>query len=340
MSRHPLRTAALVAGPVALTLALTACGSSQTDTPSTPDTPQVSVVASTDAWGAVARAVGGNLVQVESIIDSPGVDPHGYEATPADATTVGDAQLIVRNGGGYDAFMTDLVGASTGNAPVIDAVEVSGGDGGHEHEHGGEAAAGHEGEGGHEHEGEAAAGHEHQHGTGNEHVWYNLTAVQQVADALAQQLTTIDPAHTDYYDTNAEALRGGLQQLTSKATDIGRTHPGARVAVTEPVPEHLLHTAGVENVTPPEFTSAVEEGNDPPAAVVARTLDLFRAQPPVDALVVNSQTGSTSTDQVRTAAEEAGVPVVEMSETLPDGVDDYVLWMNANLDQLRAALDR
>lgn len=339
MSRHPLRTAALVAGPVALTLVLTACGSSQTDTPSTPDTPQVSVVASTDAWGSVARAVGGNLVQVESIIDSPGVDPHGYEATPADATTVGDAQLIVRNGGGYDAFMTDLVGASTGNAPVIDAVEVSGGGGGHEHGPAEQGSA-EQGSGEHEHEHEGAAGHEHEHGAVNEHVWYDLTAVQQVADAVAQQLTTIDPAHADYYDTNVEALRGGLQQLTSKATDIGGTHPGARVAVTEPVPEHLLHTVGVQNVTPPEFTSAVEEGSDPPAAVVARTLDLFRAQPPVDALVVNSQTGSASTDQVRTAAEEAGVPVVEMSETLPDGVDDYVLWMNTNLDQLRAALDR
>lgn len=338
MSRSPRRPAAFVAGLAALTLGLSACGASQTDTPSTPDTPQVAVVTSTDAWGAVTRAVGGNFVQVESLIDGPGVDPHGYEATPQDAATVGDGQLVVMNGGGYDAFMTGLIEASENPAPVIDAVEVSGAaeaggsGGGHEHE------TGEHGAGEHGAHGEEAAGHDH--GTVNEHVWYDPSAVRQVADAVAQQLTAIDPAHADYYDTNAEAFRGGIQQLTSKATDIERTHPDARVAVTEPVPDHLLDATGVQNVTPPEFSSAVEEGSDPPAAVVAQMLDLFRAQPPVDALVLNSQTGSASTEQVRAAAEQAGVPVIEMSETLPDGVDDYVHWMNTNLDQLAGALNR
>lgn len=340
MSPSPRRPAAFVAGLAALTLGLSACGSGQIDSPPSPDTPQVSVVTSTDAWGAVTRAVGGNFVQVEPLIDSPGVDPHGYEATPQDAATIGDGQLIVMNGGGYDAFMTGLVEASGNPAPVIDAVEISGtadaggaegsGGAGGAHDHAADEHAAHGG-------GEATG---HDHGTANEHVWYSLPAVQQVADAVAQQLSTIDPAHAEYYTTNAQAVGSGLAQLTSKATDIGRTHPGARVAVTEPVPDHLLETAGVQNVTPPAFSSAVEEGTDPPAAVVAQMLDLFRTQPPVDALVLNSQTGSASTDQIRAAAEQAGVPVIEMSETMPDGVDDYMLWMNANLDQLAGALNR
>ena len=330
MSRSPLRPAAFVAGLAALTLGVSACGSSQTDTPSTPDTPQVAVVTSTDAWGSVARAVGGNFVQVQPIIDSPSVDPHGYEATPQDATRVGDAQLIVANGGGYDAFMTDLVGASGSRAPVLDAVEISGQISGHSGAAGGHA---------HDHGG-ADAGHEAHEGSTNEHVWYSPEAVEQVAGALARQLSAIDPAHADYYETNAQTVRGGTAQLRSKAGDIGRTHPGARVAVTEPVPDHLLQAAGVQNATPQEFSAALEEGTDPPAAVVAGMLDLFRTQPPVDALILNSQTGSAGTDQVRAAAEQAGVPVIEMSETLPDGVDDYLQWMNTNLDELGAALNR
>ena len=112
MSRSPLRPAALVAGLAALALGLTACGSGQVDAPTSADTPQVKIVASTDAWGAVARAVGGNYARVESVISSPDVDPHGYEPTPQNAATVGEAQLLVMNGGGYDAFMTDLVAAS------------------------------------------------------------------------------------------------------------------------------------------------------------------------------------------------------------------------------------
>ncbi|MEV1292227.1 zinc ABC transporter substrate-binding protein [Pseudonocardia sp. NPDC049635] len=357
MSRSPLRPAALVAGLAVLSLGMSACGSGQVDAPTSPDIPQTAVVASTDAWGAVARAVGGNYVQVESIIDSPNVDPHGYEATPQDAVTVGDAQLIVMNGGGYDAFMTGLISSSGNQAPVVDAVEVSGlegadreggaghdheGEAGHSHEDEGEAGHSHEDEEGHDHGGETAAdGHSHEghdHGAFNEHVWYSLPTVQAVAQQLADRLAEIDPSAAEYFRSNAQAVSGGVAQLTSKATDIGRNHPDARVVVTEPVPDHLLETAGLENVTPQEFSAAVEEGTDPPAAVVAQTLDLFRNQPPADVLIVNSQTGSASTDQVRAAAEQAGVPIVEMSETLPEGVDDYVRWMNANLDALNAAL--
>lgn len=330
MSRTPFRPAALVAGLAALSVGLSACGGGADQAAPAQDQQLLTVVASTDAWGAVAEAIGGNFVQVDSIIDSAGQDPHGYEATPQDAATVGNARLVLVNGGGYDAFMTDLVGAAGGSAPVIDAVQVSGIEGGGEH-----AAGGHEGDGTDEH---AAGGHDHA--AFNEHVWYSPAAVQKVGQALAQQLGALDPANKAYYDTNARTLGSGVAQLTSKATDLGRQHPGARVVVTEPVPDYLLDAAGVQDVTPPEFSSAVEEGTDPPAAVVARTLDLFRAAPPADALVLNSQTQSAGTDQLRTAAEQAGVPVVEMSETLPEGVTDWVQWMNTNLEALNAALAR
>lgn len=348
MSRSPFRPAA-VAGLAALALGASACGSGQVDAPTSQDTPQVRIVTSTDAWGSVARAVGGNYAQVEPIIDSAGQDPHGYEATPQDAASVGDAQLIVTNGGGYDSFMTGLVESSGNRAPVVDAVAASGLEGAGaagSDEH----AADEHGAGGDEHAGESPEehaahageqGHEgHDHGAFNEHVWYSPATVQKVAQQIADRLAEIDPGAAEYFQSNARTVSGGVAQLTSKATEIGHTHPGARVAVTEPVPDHLLEAAGVQNVTPQEFSSAVEEGTDPPAAVVARMLDLFRAQPPVDALIVNTQTESASTDQVRSAAEQAGVPVVEMSETLPDGVDDYLQWMNTNLDALNAALAR
>ncbi len=351
MSRSPLRPAALVAGLAALALGLTACGSGQVDAPTSADTPQVKIVASTDAWGAVARAVGGNYAQVQSIISSPDVDPHGYEPTPQNAATVGEAQLLLMNGGGYDAFMTDLVSASGNKAPLIDAVEVSGIEGAqeaaaddHGHDHAAEPATGADHD--HDHAGEAgaepAAGaeHEHEHGSFNEHVWYDPAAVGRVADQLAEQLGRIDPSAAEYFRTNAQTLQGGVAQLTSKATEIGRAHPGARVAVTEPVPDYLLQAAGIANATPQAFSSAVEEGTDPPAAVVAQMLGLFTAQPPVDALILNSQTTSPTTDQVRDAAQKGGVPVIQMSETLPAGTTDWVQWMNANLDELSAALNR
>jgi zinc/manganese transport system substrate-binding protein len=98
-----------------------------------------------------------------------------------------------------------------------------------------------------------------------------------------------------------------------------------------------VETAGLTDVTPHEFTEAIEEDTDPPAAVLQETLALFSGDP-VRALIVNAQTETPSTDQVRNAAQTAGVPVVEMTETLPEGSRDYVDWMGGQIDALAGAL--
>jgi zinc/manganese transport system substrate-binding protein len=109
--------------------------------------------------------------------------------------------------------------------------------------------------------------------------------------------------------------------------------------VTEPVPLYLTDAAGLVNATPPRFSEAVEEDADPPAATVAQTLALFTGNP-VRALLVDGQTRTAVTDQVEQAARTAGVPVVEVGETLPAGVDDYADWMTSQVDALASALGR
>lgn len=324
MARSTTRTAGLLAGTAALTLGLAACGSSEPAPADPAAAGKVQVVASTDVWGSVAQAVGGDRVAVTSIINSPNKDPHEYESTPTDAASVETAQLLLRNGGGYDDFMTKLVEASGNRAPVVDAVTVSGLQPAEE-QHA-------EGEAGHE-EG-------HEHGEFNEHVWYSLPAVQKVAQSVAAELGKVDPAGAAAYTANAQRFDAGVTQLASRAAAVGAAHPGATVAVTEPVPDYLLESAKLRDVTPEEFSEAVEEGNDPPAAVLQETLAVFPAQPEVGALVLNAQTQSSTTDQVKQAATQAGVPVVEMSETLPAGTTDYTAWMGGQIDRLSAALDR
>jgi zinc/manganese transport system substrate-binding protein len=43
---------------------------------------------------------------------------------------------------------------------------------------------------------------------------------------------------------------------------------------------------------------------------------------------------------VRQAAQTGGVPIVEVSETLPAGSGDYLSWMGGQVDALAAALDK
>jgi zinc/manganese transport system substrate-binding protein len=71
--------------------------------------------------------------------------------------------------------------------------------------------------------------------------------------------------------------------------------------------------------------------------VLNETLQLFSSKS-VKVLLPNAQTESPSTKQVEQAATEAGIPVVPVTETLPAGTDDYIIWQGAQIDQLSTAL--
>lgn len=272
----------------------------------------LSIVTSTNVYGDLAATIAGDAAEVTAIIHDSAQDPHEYEATPRDALAIAEADLVVVNGGGYDEFMATLLEAHDTRAVVVDAVELSGLETGH-HDEG-----------------------EHEHGEVNEHVWYDLDAMAELTDALATQLSALDPAHAEVFTANAAQLTAGLDQLAQRASGIATTHGGARVAITEPVPLYLLEAAGLENATPEEFSEAVEEGTDAPALVVRAVIDLV-AGPGIALLAYNEQTVGPQTEQVLAAAQDAGTPVVSFTELLPEG-EDYLGWMAANLDAIEAAL--
>ena len=78
------------------------------------------------------------------------------------------------------------------------------------------------------------------------------------------------------------------------------------------------------------------EGTDVAPRVLQETLDLVGGGN-LALLAYNEQTADSTTEEVRTAAEEAGVPVVDFTETLPDG-ETYVTWQQSNLDAIESAL--
>ncbi len=293
-----------LSGLLALALVLPACGAQEG--PAEPSAGTIPVVASTDVYGAIVQAVGGDRVTVTSLIDDPATDPHSYEAPPAAAAAVARARLVVVNGGGYDDFAERLTPAP--DAKVIDVVALSGLT--------------------------APA-----NGELNEHVWYSLPTMKTLAGRIATDLGAADPAGAAAFTANADAFGTRVDELSARVAALKAAHGGERIAVTEPVPLYLTDAAGLVDATPLEFSEAVEEDSDPPAAVVAATLDLFGADP-VRVLLVNAQTRTAVTDQVEQAARAAGVPVVEVGETLPSGTGDYVDWINGQLDALGGALDR
>lgn len=259
------------------------------------------VVASTDVWGSVARAVAGAHVAVKSILSGAETDPHSYEASASDAAAIADAALVVFNGGGYDGWVDDVLARQPG-AKAVNAYSLL------------------------ENDGQPR----------NEHVFYDLSVAKSVAAAIADRLTTIDPGNAAEYRANAAAFGRDADTIAGTEHTVATTYPHTSVVATEPVAFYLLKASGLLNRTPPAFAAAIENETDPAPADLALVLDLINRRQ-VSALVVNPQTSTTAITSLRDTARRAGVPVAEVAETLPDGTD-YLSWQRNTVNQLMAAL--
>lgn len=310
MKRPVVLLSALVA---ASTLALAGCSSSATSSPSGSASSggTISVVASTNVYGDIVKTVGGDHVEVTSLIADESKDPHEFEATAADQLDVQNAQLLIENGGGYDPFMASLKDAAKSTAPLISAVTFS------PEWKGSDPSA-------------AVDGF-------NEHVFYDPQTIAAVADEIAKQLGTLDPADASVFTANATALRSDIdEKVTPILGDISKAHSGAEIFVTEPVPLYLAEAAGLKNVTPSAFSEAVEEGQDVPPATLLDALTLIGSGS-VKILFVNAQAAGAETTQAEAKASEAKVPVIKASELLPEG-QNYVSWMTDMATQIKTAL--
>ena len=117
---------------------------------------------------------------------------------------------------------------------------------------------------------------------------------------------------------------------------IARDHAGSTVVVTEPVPLYLLSAAGFADVTPPELSTAIENGNGVPPATMNAALTMLRGGE-VSLFVYNEQTEGPETAQLHSESEKQGIPSFAVTETLPNGLS-YLDWMSANITSIEQAL--
>jgi zinc/manganese transport system substrate-binding protein len=294
-----IRTAAVMALGVGL---VAGCTQQQSDDHQHGTT--TTVVASTDVWGSVASAVAGDHATVKSIVNSAVDDPHSFEASPADAAAITDASLVVYNGGGYDHWVDDVLSGHPG-VTTVNAYSLL--------------------------PGTVAQ-------PANEHVFYDPATAKAVATQMADRLAQSDAAHADAYRANAAEFGKRADEILQIERAIGQTHPGAAVVATEPVAHYLLVNAGITDKTPEGFSSAVEEDADPAPADLAAMLDLINTHQ-VSALLFNPQTQTAVTKRIQDAAQRASIPVVTVTETLPEGTD-YLTWQRQTAQQLASQLDK
>jgi ABC-type Zn uptake system ZnuABC Zn-binding protein ZnuA len=304
--RYRPSLAAVVGIVTILSLGVAACGGSS-NPGATSAGGAVRVVATTTVFADFVRQVGGDRVDVESLVPKGG-DVHTFDPTPSAIIRLANARLVVMNGLGLDDWMNRMIENAASTATVIrlgeklDGVTYL--------------------------QGESA-------GTTNPHLWMNVAYAERYVTRIDDALKAIDPADGTTFAANAAAYEKRLTALdASVKTQIATIPAGQRKLVSfhDAFPYYAdaygLTIVGVVVSAP---------GQDPSAAQVTGLVAAIKAAG-VKAVFSEAQ---FSPSLVQTIATEAGATVESnlYDDTLGDPpVDSYEGLIQWDTERVVAAL--
>ncbi|KMY85610.1 Zinc ABC transporter, periplasmic-binding protein ZnuA [Candidatus Paraburkholderia calva] len=262
----------------------------------------VPVVAAENFYGDVIRQLGGDHVQVKSILSNPDQDPHLFETSPKTARALQHAALVVYNGADYDPWMDKLLGASKSNGKrtaIVAAQLVS-----------------------------KKAGD-------NPHLWYDPATMPVVAKAISAYLAGADSSHKSDYDARLASFLASLKPIDKAVAQLKACYHGVPVTATEPVFGYMADAIGFEMRNQRFQLVAMNETEPSANDIVAFEKDLRERR--VHVLIYNSQATEALTKRMLGIAQDAHVPSISVTETLPAG-KTYQQWMTSQLDTLSSAL--
>jgi zinc/manganese transport system substrate-binding protein len=292
--------ASALAALAILALALAGCGPSG----ATSTSGVVNAIGAESQYGDVIAQIGGRYVHVSAILDNPNTDPHSFEFSPSAAKEVSAAKLIVQNGLGYDAFMDKIESAtSIPSSHVITVQQLL----------------------------------RLPNRTSNPHLWYDPLAMPLVAQAVATELSTLQPRHASYFAANLRTFDASLTPWLDAIAAFKAKYGGTPVATSEPVADDLLQTMGADNLTPFSFQADIMNGTDPTPQDISLENELF-SKHQVKVFVYNEQVVDSLTSSLLSNARKHDVPVVGVYEIMPTSGYTYQSWMLAETQAIQKAV--
>lgn len=271
------------------------------------DTDDPTVLATFTVLADMARAVAGDAVTVESLTP-PGTQIHVYEPTPDDLVRGSQAEVVLANGLGLEAWLeqfTDQIDAPT--VTVSDGVEpipIASGD----------------------YEGQA-----------NPHAWMSTAEAEIYVDNIRAALTEVAPGHAEEFTANAEAYTAeihGIGAETRDALDALPEHQRSLVTC-EGAFSYLARDAGLTE----RYLWPVNAEAEPTPTQVAAVVE-FVGDSEVPAVFCESTVDDGAQRQVaREAGAELAGPLYVDSLSGPDGpVPTYLDLLRHDTDTIVAAL--
>ena len=281
---------------------------------------KLQVVASFSIIGDFAEQVGGNHVEIRTLV-GPNGDAHVYEPRPADAIALARADVVLTSGRLVEGFPKRLIEASGTTAPIVeltDGVDVlQDPNGGHYHFVDGEAVF-----------------HAQPN---NPHAWQSISAAKVYVENIARAFCTVDAESCAAYEANATAYTAELTGLDQHVRDAIAAIPENRrvIVVAHNAYQYFERDYGLRFLSPVGISTESEAS----AADVASLIREVREQN-ASAVFAENISDSRLVEQI---AAEAGLALggTLYSDALsePEGpAPTYVEMMRANISTITTAI--
>lgn len=292
----PRRSVAQNATPFASPIALP---------PLTPrDDGPIKVVTSTSILADLARQIGGDRVEVTSILPA-NADPHDFEPSPDDVIAIEEAGIVFLHGLQLDAWAEPLIEASQTDAPVVVAtkgIQTIGSD-------------------------------EADFSEGDPHVWFDPTRVKTMVANIRDGLISVDADGADGYQARLEAYDRTLGELdTEIKARIALIPEDRRVLVTNhDALEYFANRYGLTIVG--TVIPGLDSRTEPSARDIAALIEAIEASG-VSVIFAENTVGPALADSL---ASDAGIKVAPelYTDSLGDagsGANTYVGLMQTDTD--------
>jgi zinc/manganese transport system substrate-binding protein len=204
---------------------------------------RLNVVASFSILGDFVRAVGGDRVNVTTLV-GPDSDVHVYTPAPSDAKRIADARLVIVNGLGLEGWLPRLVQSSGSKATVVTA--------------------------------SAGIAPLKLGSAADPHAWQSVPNARVYVTDIANALAAADPDDAEFFRTQAKAYLEELEALDREVRDaVAKIPPERRKVIsTHDAFGYFAAEYGVQFVAP----LGVSTETEPSARDIAGIIGQIRTQ--------------------------------------------------------------
>ena len=272
---------------------------------------RVKVVATTSIIGDLARNVGGDRVEVATLV-GPNADAHVYSPAPGDAKKIAAAAIVFVNGLGLEGWMTRLVGAAGGKTPMVVVTKGIAPLRMPDEDHPGRMLT-------------------------DPHAWQSVADAKVYVANIRDGLAAVDPAGTAVYAANAQAYLGKLDDLEKRVTAAIAAIPAERrqIITTHHAFGYFGAAYGLRFIAP----EGVSTDTEPSAKDVAKIITQIR-QRKIPAVFLENVSDPRLIEQIaRETGAKVGGKLYSDALSGPDGpAATYIDMMEHNVRELAAAL--